>query len=283
MYEAIHLLAILPFPNIDPVAFSIGPLKIHWYGLAYVAGILLGWFYACKLVDNDRLWPNDKAPLTRVHLDDFLIWITAGIVLGGRIGYVLFYDFPKYQQDPISVFQIWDGGMAFHGGLIGSTIAMFVFARRNGIPVWSMFDTIAAVAPIGIFFGRIANFINGELWGRLSDVPWAVVFPTGGLGARHPSQLYEAALEGVLLAAVIAILIFGFKALRKPGLVTGVFVAGYAVSRIIVEFVREPDRQVGYQFGTDWITRGMTLSVPMVALGLWAAARAIVAARKARH
>lgn len=273
MFAPLAQFSIMPFPNIDPVAFNLGPLPIHWYGIAYVCGIMLGWYYARTLSLADRLWPHEKSPITPVHLDDFIVWAAAGIVLGGRIGYILFYDMGAVVANPIRALQIWNGGMSFHGGLIGTTIAMVLFARRNGIPVWSMFDIIAAVAPIGLFFGRIANFVNGELWGRLSDAPWAVVFPTGGPFARHPSQLYEAALEGIVLLIILAILIYGFKALKRPGTVTGVFVCGYALSRIFVEFFREPDAQIGYLAG-DWLTMGMVLSTPMFLLGVWAVLRA---------
>lgn len=278
MFSPLASLSIMPFPNIDPIAFSIGPISIHWYGIAYVVGILLGWYYARKLSMTDRLWPGEKSPVTPVHLDDFIIWAAAGIVLGGRIGYVLFYDLPAVMANPVRAFEIWNGGMSFHGGLLGTTIAMILFARRNAIPVWSMFDIIAAVAPVGLFFGRIANFINGELWGRLTDVPWAVVFPTGGPFARHPSQLYEAGLEGIVLLIILSVLIWAFKALKTPGTVTGTFVAGYALSRIFVEFFREPDAQIGYLAG-NWLTMGMVLSAPMFALGVWAILRARFAAR----
>jgi phosphatidylglycerol:prolipoprotein diacylglycerol transferase len=278
LFSPLASLSIMPFPNIDPIAFSIGPISIHWYGIAYVVGILLGWYYARKLSMTDRLWPGGKSPVTPVHLDDFIIWAAAGIVLGGRIGYVLFYDLPAVMANPVRAFEIWNGGMSFHGGLLGTTIAMILFARRNAIPVWSMFDIIAAVAPVGLFFGRIANFINGELWGRLTDVPWAVVFPTGGPFARHPSQLYEAGLEGIVLLIILSVLIWAFRALKTPGTVTGTFVAGYALSRIFVEFFREPDAQIGYLAG-NWLTMGMVLSAPMFALGVWAILRARFAAR----
>lgn len=281
MYEALNLLAILPFPNIDPVAFSIGPLSVHWYGLAYVAGIMIGWFYARKLIDRPTLWKGDTAPMTKTHLDDFLVWIAVGIVVGGRTGYILFYDLAPMLEDPVRIIEIWNGGMSFHGGLMGAIVAMILFARKNAIPVWSMFDIIAAVVPIGLFFGRIANFINGELWGRLSSAPWAIVFPTGGPFARHPSQLYEAGLEGIVLLLVLAALIFGIKAFKTPGLIAGIFVMGYGLSRIFVEFFREPDAQLGYLLGTSWLTMGMVLSLPMVLIGLWAALRALVAARTA--
>ncbi|MCJ9673735.1 MULTISPECIES: prolipoprotein diacylglyceryl transferase [unclassified Neorhizobium] len=281
MYEALHLFALMPFPNIDPVAFSIGPLAIHWYGLAYVAGIMLGWFYARRLAANASLWRDGQSPITAAQLDDFLVWVAAGIVLGGRIGYILFYDMAAVAANPIRAIEIWNGGMSFHGGFIGATIAMIIFARRNAIPVWSMFDTVAAVVPFGLFFGRIANFINGELWGRLSSAPWAVVFPTGGPFARHPSQLYEAGLEGIVLVLVLALLMFRFKALKVPGTIAGTFVVGYALCRIFVEFFREPDAQLGYLLGTNWLTMGMVLSLPMIAAGLWAIVRARAAATSA--
>jgi phosphatidylglycerol:prolipoprotein diacylglycerol transferase len=288
-----NLAAILPFPDIDPIAFSLGPLSVHWYGLAYVAGILLGWFYARRLVDNGKLWLNDTAPMTRAHLDDFILWVAFGIVLGGRIGYILFYDLDPVLANPIRAIEVWNGGMSFHGGLIGTTIAMILFANRNKIPAWSLFDIVAAVAPIGLFFGRIANFINGELWGRTTDVPWAMVFCSphiiaahegvcpAGLDPRHPSQLYEAGIEGIVLFVVLFILTRWALALKKPGTVSGVFVIGYAFSRIFVEFFRQPDEQLGYLLGTNWLTMGMVLSLPMVAVGLWAVIRARhVAARQ---
>ncbi|MGE6741652.1 prolipoprotein diacylglyceryl transferase [Allorhizobium pseudoryzae] len=273
MYSAPSLLAILPYPNIDPIAISIGPLAIHWYGLAYVVGIMLGWYYAKRMVARAELWPGAASPMSPEKLDDFLVWVAAGIVLGGRIGYILFYDLAAVVDNPIRAIEIWNGGMSFHGGLIGTTIAMILFARRNTIPVWSLFDTVATVAPFGLLFGRIANFINGELWGRITDVPWAFVFPTGGPFARHPSQLYEAMLEGVVLLLVLRFMTHKMKALRQPGVVAGIFVCGYALSRIFVEFFREPDPQLGYlAFG--WLTMGMVLSLPMFLIGLWAIWRA---------
>ncbi|MBB3315841.1 MULTISPECIES: prolipoprotein diacylglyceryl transferase [Rhizobium] len=280
-----NLMAIMPFPEIDPIAFSLGPLSIHWYGLAYVAGIMLGWYYARQIAGNNKLWPGDVSPITKVQLDDFIIWVALGIVLGGRIGYILFYDMPAVIENPIRAIQIWNGGMSFHGGLMGTTIAMAIFARRNSVPIWSLFDIVAAVVPIGLFCGRIANFINGELWGRLTDAPWGMVFCNqyiernngycpGGDFVRHPSQLYEAGLEGIVLLLVLAVLIYGFRALKSPGFITGVFVCGYALSRIFVEFFREPDAQLGYLLGTNWLTMGMVLSTPMVLLGIWAMLRA---------
>ncbi|WP_028748873.1 prolipoprotein diacylglyceryl transferase [Rhizobium mesoamericanum] len=280
-----NLTAAMPFPEIDPIAFSLGPLSVHWYGLAYVAGIMLGWYYARQLAGNSKLWPGEVSPITKVQLDDFIIWVALGIVLGGRIGYILFYDLPAVIERPVRAIEIWNGGMSFHGGLTGTTIAMIIFARRNRISIWSLFDIVAAVVPIGLFCGRIANFINGELWGRLTDVPWGMVFCNqyiertngycpGGDFVRHPSQLYEAGLEGILLLLVLALLIYRFRALRTPGFVTGVFVCGYALSRIFVEFFREPDAQLGYLLGTNWLTMGMVLSTPMVLLGIWAMLRA---------
>lgn len=263
----------MPFPDIDPVLISIGPLQIHWYGLAYVAGILIGWQYARRLARNVSLWRNETPAITEAQLDDFLLWVAVGIVGGGRIGYILFYDLGSVLPNPIRALEIWNGGMSFHGGLLGTMIAMILFARRNQIAVWSLFDIVAAVVPIGLFFGRIANFINGELWGRLSSMPWAVIFPTGGPFARHPSQLYEAALEGLVLLTVLAVMIYRRHALKTPGLVCGVFAAGYGLARIFVEFFREPDAQIGYLFG-GWLTMGMLLSLPMVFIGLWVIARA---------
>ncbi|MFT4185155.1 MAG: prolipoprotein diacylglyceryl transferase [Rhizobium sp.] len=292
MLTSANLAAILPFPDIDPIAFSIGPWPIHWYGLAYVAGILLGWLYARRLVDNGKLWLNDTAPMTRLHLDDFILWVALGIVLGGRIGYILFYDLGPVLADPIRAVQINKGGMSFHGGLIGTTVAMFFFAHRNKIPMWSLFDIVAAAAPIGLFFGRIANFVNGELWGRVSDVPWAMVFCSphlaaanqgicpAGLDPRHPSQFYEAGLEGIVLFLVLFALARWALALKKPGTLSGVFIIGYALSRIFVEFFRQPDKQLGYLLGTNWLTMGMVLSLPMIAIGLWAVLRARHAAAR---
>ncbi|WP_099864536.1 prolipoprotein diacylglyceryl transferase [Pararhizobium haloflavum] len=266
-------LAVLPFPEIDPVIVSIGPLAVHWYGAAYVVGILLGWAYARRLVGNAALWPGDRQPMTVAELDDFLLWAALGIVAGGRIGYVLFYDLGSFLANPLSIFAVWNGGMSFHGGLLGTTLAIVLFARKRGINAWSLLDTIAAVAPIGLFFGRIANFINSELWGRPSDAPWAFVFPTGGPMPRHPSQLYEAALEGLVLLAVLAVLIFGLAKLKTPRFVAGAFICGYGISRIIVEFFREPDAHIGYLAG-GWLTMGMLLSLPMLIIGAWAMATA---------
>ncbi|WP_439272018.1 prolipoprotein diacylglyceryl transferase [Pseudochrobactrum sp. HB0163] len=279
MTEPQLMMAGLPFPAIDPVLFSIGPLSVHWYGIGYVVGILFAWWYGRKLVTTPRLWRDNTAPMEPLALDDFVLWAALGVVLGGRLGYVLFYNFSFYISHPLEIPAVWDGGMSFHGGILGTTLAMILFARKRGIAVWSMFDTIAAGVPVGLGVVRIANFINSELWGRVSDVPWAVYFPNGGALPRHPSQLYEAALEGLVLFIVLALLVWKGKKLKKPGFIAGVFVAGYGLSRIAVEFFREPDAQLGYLFG-GWLTMGMVLSLPMVLLGLWAIWRANHAAAK---
>ncbi len=280
MQSAAAFLALLPFPEIDPVAFSVGPLAVRWYGLAYLAGILLGWLQARNLVASRHLWPGGQAPVSQVQLDDFIVWATLGIVVGGRLGYALFYDPGAVLANPLSLFAIWNGGMSFHGGFLGATVAMILFARRHGIAIWSLFDIVATAAPIGIFFGRIANFINGELWGRASDVPWAMVFPTGGPFTRHPSQLYEAALEGIATFLILFAVARLTGALKRPGFIAGLFVSLYALSRISVEFFREPDAQIGYLAG-NWLTMGMILSLPMLAAGVWAMLRAKPSAREA--
>lgn len=256
------------FPNIDPVAFSLGPLSVKWYGIAYVVSILLGWLYARKLVQTPQIWRAETPALTTQDLDDFIFWAAIGIVLGGRLGYIFFYDFPRFAADPLSALEVWNGGMSFHGGITGTTVAMILFARKRALNVWSLFDVIATVCVIGLFLVRIANFINGELWGKVTELPWGMVFPTGGPQPRHPSQLYEAALEGLLIGAVLAVLVFRFQGLKRPGLVTGAFIGLYALCRISIEFVREPDVQLGYLFG-GWVTMGMLLSVPLLVLSLW--------------
>ncbi|MEM5473946.1 prolipoprotein diacylglyceryl transferase [Hoeflea sp. AS60] len=267
------LLSLMAFPDIDPVIFAIGPVQVRWYGLAYVIGILLGWRYARKLVENEKLWPATGPRMTALDVDDFLLWATVGIVAGGRIGYILFYDFAAVSANPVRALEIWNGGMSFHGGLLGTLVAMLLFARSRNIPVFNLFDVVCAVVPVGLFFGRLANFINSELWGKLTDVPWAFVFPTGGPFPRHPTQLYEAALEGLLLLSVLAWMIYRRQALKQRGLIAGSFVMGYALSRIFVEFFREPDIQIGYLAG-GWLTMGMVLSLPMLAVGLFVVATA---------
>lgn len=279
MIETLLPVSALAFPNIDPVIFSVGPLAVHWYGLGYVVGIMFAWWYGKKLLRNHRLWANNQPPMQPEALDDFVIWAALGVVLGGRIGYVLFYNFSYYLSNPLAIPAVWDGGMSFHGGILGTTIAMIWFARSRGIKVWSMFDVIAAGVPVGLGVVRVANFINSELWGRVSDVPWAFYFPNGGPEPRHPSQLYEAFLEGFVLFFVLLLLVWAGKRLKAPGFIAGTFVLGYGLSRIIVEFFREPDAQLGYLFG-GWLTMGMILSLPMVLIGLWAMWRANRAAAK---
>jgi phosphatidylglycerol:prolipoprotein diacylglycerol transferase len=257
------VLPILTFPHIDPVLILIGPLAVRWYALAYIVGIIAGWIYARAIIASPKLW-GGPAPLTVAQYDDFIVWVTLGIILGGRVGYVLFYNFPHFREHPIEILQLWNGGMSFHGGVLGSALAVVLFALRRGISILSLGDVTLAVAPIGLLLGRLANFINGELWGRPSDVPWAMIFPTGGPVPRHPSQLYEAALEGLLLLAVLAVLV-RCGALKRPGLVSSSFAIGYGVLRIFCEFFREPDAQLGFLWGG--LTMGMLLSLPLIAAG----------------
>ena len=266
-------LAALAFPDIDPVALHLGPLAVHWYGIGYVVGIVFAWWYARRLVANPRLWGQGGAPVSALDLDDFVTWSALGVVLGGRLGYILFYDLGPMLAEPARIVQVWNGGMSFHGGFLGCTLAMILFARRRGLPLWSLFDVVAAGVPFGLGLVRTVNFINDELWGRPSDLPFAVMFPSGNYVPRHPSQIYEAALEGVVLFAVLGFLVFGPRKLRAPGFIAGAFVTGYGLSRIVVEFFREPDAQLGYLAGS-WLTMGMVLSVPMVLAGLWAMMRA---------
>jgi phosphatidylglycerol:prolipoprotein diacylglycerol transferase len=254
----------LPFPSIDPVLISVGPFAIRWYALAYVFGILLGWLYARAIIRDESLW-GGPAPLRLVDFDDFVLWATVGVILGGRIGYVLFYNPTFFASHPFEALKVWQGGMSFHGGFLGCLAAVLLFARSRGISVLSLGDIACAVGPIGLFLGRLANFINAELWGRPSDVPWAFVFPGAGPLPRHPSQLYEAALEGLLLFALLAVLI-RMGALKRPGLVVGVFAVGYGLARSFAELFREPDPQLGFLWGG--LTMGMLLSVPMIAAGL---------------
>jgi phosphatidylglycerol:prolipoprotein diacylglycerol transferase len=254
----------LPFPAFDPVIVTIGPFAIRWYALAYICGILLGWFYARAIIRAERLW-DGKAPLTVADYDDFIVWITLGIILGGRIGYILFYNLPHFLAHPLEMLELWKGGMSFHGGFIGCVLAVILFARKRGVPMLSLGDITCTVGPLGLLLGRIANFINGELWGRATDVPWAIVFPAGGNVPRHPSQLYEALLEGVVLLAALFVLI-NRGALRRPGFMIGSFAVGYSIARIVVENFREPDVQLGYIWGTT--TMGMLLSFPLLLAGL---------------
>ena len=257
----------ITFPVFDPIAISLGPIAIRWYALAYIGGIVLGWIYARALIKNERLW-GGPAPISLVQMDDFILWVTVGIILGGRTGYVLFYNLPFFMQHPGAIFLLWEGGMSFHGGFLGCVVAVMWFARKNGIPILSLGDIVTAVGPIGLFLGRLANFINGELWGRAADptLPWAMIFPNDRLQLlRHPSQLYQAALEGIVLFTVLAIMI-RMGALKRPGLILGSFIAIYALARIAGELFREPDPQLGFLWGG--LTMGMLLSLPMIVAGI---------------
>jgi phosphatidylglycerol:prolipoprotein diacylglycerol transferase len=257
-------LYLIPFPAIDPVLVSIGPIAIRWYALAYIVGILLGWLYARAVVARPTLW-GGTAPMSVADYDDFVLWVTLGIILGGRIGYVLFYNPAYFAAHPLEILQLWNGGMSFHGGFLGCVLAGILFARHRGISILSIGDITCAAGTIGLFLGRVANFINGELWGRRTDMPWAMVFPTGGPFPRHPSQLYEAALEGVVLFVVLALLIRAGW-LKRPGFVMGAFAAGYAIARSICELFREPDPQLGFLWGG--LTMGTLLSLPLLLAGI---------------
>ena len=251
----------IPFPAIDPVIISFGPVAIRWYSLAYIAGLLLGWRLLRRLVQR----PPDVTGMEEV--DDFLVWVTLGVILGGRLGYVLFYNFGTYLNNPLSILAVWQGGMSFHGGLLGVIFATLIFCRRRGIELWPFADRIACVTPVGLFFGRLANFINGELFGRVTDVPWAVVFPRGGPDPRHPSQIYEALGEGLVLFVVLMWLVRSEPIRRRPGFLTGVFLAGYGIARTGIEFFRQPDAHIGFlSFGS---TIGQWLSAPLILAGLW--------------
>jgi phosphatidylglycerol:prolipoprotein diacylglycerol transferase len=267
------------FPEFDPVLIHLGPIAIRWYALAYIAGILLGWRYGVSLLRNPRLWRGAKPSMTVLQLDDLILWITLGVILGGRLGYVLFYDFQTMRSDPMEIVRVWHGGMSFHGGLIGVTVALLGFAAANKLNVLRVGDIVAPAVPIGLFFGRIANFINGELWGRPTTVPWGVIFCNkriaalnggvcpAGLLARHPSQLYEAALEGLVLFLVLRWATHRAKWLPREGAVTGLFLMGYALARISLENVRQPDAQMpNFPLG---LTMGMMLSAPMFLAGAW--------------
>jgi phosphatidylglycerol:prolipoprotein diacylglycerol transferase len=289
--------AVLPYPHIDPVLIHLGPLAIRWYALSYIVGLLLGWWAAARMMREPRLWKNPtfsgKPPMTPDQVGDLIVWATFGVILGGRIGWILFYGIalcsvsPEsafcqgapghpalpmgFLTDPIRLVSIWEGGMSFHGGLAGVALAVWLFCRKNKLSLLPVADVCAVVAPIGLFFGRIANFINGELWGKPTDVPWAMVFPRGGDVARHPSQLYEAALEGVVLFLLLQFALRRLKFQERPGLLTGLFFLGYGLFRFFVEFFREPD---GPFLG--WFSMGMALSIPLwLAAGsfLWIALR----------
>jgi phosphatidylglycerol---prolipoprotein diacylglyceryl transferase len=283
----------IPFPRIDPAAFTIpipemdlgflhlGPFPIRWYALAYIFGLLIGWWYAARLTTKPALWgEGDKSPVSKADIDDFAFWAMIGILLGGRIGYILFYTLPyepeKLANDPAFILRMWEGGMSFHGGLIGAAVAVIYTSWSRKLSILRLGDVACAAAPIGLFLGRMANFINGELYGRETTVPWAMRFPaydwnarqwgsTDGVPLVHPSQLYEAALEGLLLFLVLAIAVWKFKTLRRPGFTAGIFLIGYALARTIVENFREPDSFV--EGLPAWLTMGMLLSIPMIVIG----------------
>jgi len=262
---------LLPYPQIDPVLIQLGPFAIRWYALAYIAGLVIGWRimrHVCQ--QPPRL-------LTPAKIDDFLLWAALGVILGGRLGYVLFYKPSYFIENPLQILTLWEGGMSFHGGLLGVILAIVLYALRNGVSPLMLSDLVAIVAPIGLFFGRIANFINGELWGRVADVPWAMVFPRGGPLPRHPSQLYQATFEGILLFALVFVVWKLSDGRRRPGLLTGTFCMGYGAARIAGEFFREPDSFMGFVLGTSWLTMGMVLSLPVLLFGL----ALIVRARRA--
>jgi phosphatidylglycerol:prolipoprotein diacylglycerol transferase len=250
----------LPFPEIDPIALALGPFQIRWYALAYLAGFLGGWFYACKLADLDP----DRRP-NREDIDNILPWLVMGVILGGRIGYVLFYNLEYYLQNPLQIAVIWEGGMSFHGGLLGVVAVILLFCRYYKIPPLAMGDTISTVVPIGLFFGRLANFVNGELFGRITTVPWAVNFPYGGDLPRHPSQLYEAFLEGIVLFIILYLMSRKPAIRRMQGAIFGTLLIGYGISRFIVEYFREPDPQLGLFF--EYLSMGQIMCLPMILVG----------------
>jgi phosphatidylglycerol---prolipoprotein diacylglyceryl transferase len=261
----------IAFPPLDPVALQFGPLVIRWYALAYLAGFILGWQYWLKLA------ATGPAQITRQHYDDFLTWAVLGVVLGGRIGYILFYQFSYYLAEPLDMLKVWHGGMSFHGGILGVVLATILFCRKHKLPILAFGDPLAASAPIGLFLGRLANFVNGELFGRPTDMPWGMIFPRGGEMPRHPSQLYEAGLEGALLFFLLFWLIKLPSIRRKPGTILGLFLIGYGLARITAECFREPDIQLGYLWGGA--TMGQILSLPMILLGLGL----VVLAKKIPH
>lgn len=276
----------IPFPQMDPVAFSIGPLAFKWYGLAYMAGLLLGWLYIRRLVATPQLWQFARAPFSVNKVDDLLLFMTAGVVIGGRLGFVLLYEPGYFLANPLEILAVWKGGMAFHGALLGCGLAICLFAWRNNTSARSAMDVCAAAVPLGLFFGRIANFINGELFGRPTEMPWGMIFPSAKYEypeiepvARHPSQLYEAALEGLLLFLVLRVLTHSKGGLQSPGLITGVFLIGYGCARSFSEMFRQFDPQ--HVFSAYGLTPGIAYSIPMILLGIWfvrgAAARRLAA------
>jgi len=273
----------IPYPQIDPALFTIAlggfEFSLRWYALAYIGGLLLGWRLMVRLMRRPGLWPANKAPMTPAQPEELLTWMILGVILGGRLGYVIFYQPGYFLDHPGEILRVWEGGMSFHGGFIGVIVSLILYARARGMPLLQAGDAVALAAPAGLLFGRLANFINGELWGRVTDVPWAMVFPGAGPEPRHPSQLYEAGLEGLLLGAVMWGLALSRGWLKRPGSVIGVFFIGYGLARSVVENFRQWDAQLGYmiEIGSGGLTMGQMLSLPMVAIGLgfiWNARRA---------
>lgn len=282
--------AVLSFPDIGPDIISIPlggfTLALRWYAMAYIAGILIGWRIILRAIRSPRLWAGGTAPIRAEQLEDLITWIILGVILGGRLGFVLFYQPAYYLSNPIEILMVWQGGMSFHGGFLGVVVGVILFSRRHALPLMSVADLLAIAAPVGLLLGRSANFINNELWGRPSDLPWAVAFPgpaaqycpdVVGLCGRHPSQLYEALLEGALLGTLLLILAFRRGWLLRPGQLTGVFFAGYGAARFFVELFRQADAQyisldnpMGYvvQFGAGGLSMGQLLSLPMLIIGL---------------
>lgn len=278
------------FPEISPEIFSVDiggfEFALRWYALSYIIGIFLGWRLAVLSTRRADLWPRNQSPIEPVQAEDLMTWIVFGVILGGRLGYVIFYEPSKYIGDPVSILKVWQGGMSFHGGFLGVVLTAYLFFKRNLVPYASGADLLALCTPIGLLLGRIANFINAELWGRATEMPWGVAFPgeaaqacgqLSGLCARHPSQLYEAVLEGLLLGMILIFVAFRKNGLKRPGLISGLFFAGYGIARYMVEFFRQPDAQfqsvtnpVGYafQFGDYGLTMGQSLSLPMIILGI---------------
>lgn len=261
----------MSFPDIDPIIFQIGSFALRWYAVAYLAGLTLGWAYIKCMREKFKL------SMTAEHVDDYLFWAVIGVILGGRLGYVAFYNADYYIANPLVIAQVWKGGMSFHGGFLGVVVTTYFFAKKKGIEIMLLADMVAVTAPIGLFFGRIANFINGELFGRITDASWGVIFPHGGPEPRHPSQLYEAILEGLVLFLILNILV-RFKPIRdRRGLLTGVFLMGYGIARSTVELFRQPDAQLGFLSGGS--TMGQWLSAPMVIIGIVMIIRTIWNAR----
>ncbi len=264
---------LFEFPNIDPIAFSVGPLAVRWYALAYIAGFLLGWRYCLYLAGlNKDVRPNKE------DIDDYFPWAILGVILGGRFGYVLFYQSDLYMSDPLEIFKLWHGGMAFHGGVIGVVVSLLAYSYYKKINVFRLADMYSCAAPLGVFLGRITNFINGELFGRVTDMPWGIVFPRGGELPRHPSQIYESLMEGLLLFLILALLARKESIREHPGILSGVFLFGYGAFRSIGELFREPDDHIGFLWGGT--SMGQLLSIPMMLAGLFLIVYAVRHERK---